>query len=743
MPELLLELFSEEIPARMQARAAADLQKAVQDRLFEAGLAPDGAKAFATPRRLTLVVTGLDAVTPDRKDERKGPRVGAPDKAVAGFLKAAGLDSLDQCETRSDKKGEYYVAVTQEKGRATADLVAEAVPDIVKGFSWPKSMRWGDGDMRWVRPLHSILCVFDGQPVAFCVGDVESGDITRGHRFMAPDVIHARGFEEYDAALRAAKVVLDPQARREIISHEAKTLCEAQGLTLVDDPGLLAEVAGLVEWPVVMMGDIDPKFLELPDEVLITSMRSHQKYFSVHDPKTDRLAPKFIFVANLEAADGGAAMRKGYERVLTARLSDGYFLYKQDLKTPLEERVKDLAKVTYFDKLGSIGDKVERVAALAREIAPLVGADPDIAERAARLAKADLVTGMVYEFPDLQGVMGRYYALEEAESEAVANAIRDHYKPAGQSDEIPTQPVSASLALADKVDALTSFWFIDERPTGSKDPFALRRAALGAISIILTSSIRVSLYKLFRIVGDMHLDVFTSDVIETVHKDAKKIEQLGYAKPAPSDRLKILETYNPQAADLIAQLAAMEVDLLAFFHDRLKVYLRDKGARHDYVDAVLHDAAGTPQDDLVLIVRRLEALENFLKTPEGENLLAAYKRASNILAAEAKKGKGASGAHVDAAQFVQAPGREEEGAAEAALHDALTLAGEQAKEALGREAFAEAMAALSALRAPLDAFFETVTVNAEDAKVRDNRLNLLREVRASIDAVADFSKLEG
>ncbi|MFQ5564259.1 MAG: glycine--tRNA ligase subunit beta, partial [Parvularculaceae bacterium] len=537
MPELLLELFSEEIPARMQARAAADLERRVAARLKEAGLAPEGLKAFATPRRLALVAAGLPARQPDRREERKGPRVGAPEKAVEGFLRAAGLSSLDACETREDKKGAFYTAVIDKKGRPTADIIAEMIPAIARDFAWPKAMRWGpasgeDESLRWVRPLHSVLCCFDGEVVDFEIDGVRSGDTTRGHRFTGDKEIRARSFKKYDAALRKAHVILDADERKERILEDAKTLCTAQGFELVEDAGLLAEVAGLAEWPVAMIGGFDEKFLALPDEVLTAVMRGHQKYFSVRDPKTGRLANRFVFVANIEAPDGGAAMRAGYERVLTARLSDAWFLYHQDLKVPLEDRVKDLDKISFFEGLGTVGDKARRIAALAKEIAPAVGADPELAEKAALLAKADLVAGMVYEFPELQGVMGRYYYLVQharsspiyggggreatgggedgrarndtsplpqgegpgvrgektqetsrrsvspptlaltpnpspaggrGEIRIVADAIRDHYKPAGADDDVPTAPVSVAVALADKIDTLTAFWAIGKK----------------------------------------------------------------------------------------------------------------------------------------------------------------------------------------------------------------------------------------------------------------------------------------
>ena len=697
MPDLLLELFSEEIPARMQAKAARDLERAVNDRLLAAGFMPEGVKGFATPRRLTVAATGLPGRQPDLREEKKGPRVGAPEKALEGFLKSAGLSSLDDCEQREDKKGAYYVAVIDRKGRDTADLIAEFAPEIVRGFSWPKSMRWGDGEMRWVRPLHRVLCAFDGAVVDFEIDGVKSGDRTEGHRFMAPDEIQARGFDDYAAKLRAAKVILDTEERKDIIAGDAATLCRAQGLELVEDAGLLNEVAGLAEWPVTMLGSFDAKFLALPDEVLTASMRGHQKYFSVRDPKTGRLASKFVYVANLEAPDGGAAMRQGYERVLEARLSDGWFLYNQDLKTKLEDRIPALDKVTFFEGLGSVGDKARRVAALAKEIAPVVGADPATAERAALLAKADLVSGMVYEFPELQGVMGRYYALEEGMDEAVADAVRDHYKPAGQDDAVPAAPVSVAVALADKIDTLTAFWAIDKKPTGSSDPFALRRAALGVISLTLANGVRQNLF----------------------HAFMPNFERLEAVTPEP----------------LAAHLTHGS-NLVEFFHDRLKVHLRDEGSRHDHVDAVLEDPDGDPHDDLVLIVLRLKALEAFLKTDDGENLAAAYKRAGNILKAEEKKDKAPAdpqGVRRDLLQDTD----------EKALFAALEEAEAKARDAVAGEDFESAMAALASLRAPLDAFFDNVTVNADDAALRANRLSLLARLVAATAAVADFSKLEG
>lgn len=790
MPELLLELFSEEIPARMQARAAADLEKAVMKALLDAGFLPEGVKAFAGPRRLTVVADGLPVRQPDRREEKKGPRVGAPDKAVEGFLKSAGLTSLDQCEQREDKKGAYWVAVVDQKGKDTAALIAEFIPAIVREFSWPKSMRWGDGDLRWVRPLHSILCTFDGEVVPFEIGGVTSGDTTQGHRFMAPGAIQVRSFEPYAAALKKAKVVLDAEERKETIAHDAAALCKAQGLELVEDAGLLNEVAGLAEYPIAMMGSFDEKFLTVPDEVLTASMRGHQKYFSVRNPKTGRLANKFIYVANVESADGGKAMRAGYERVLTARLSDAWYLYNQDLKKPLAARIEDLDKVTFFEGLGSIGDKARRVAALAKEIAPAVGADPEMAERAALLAKADLVTGMVYEFPELQGVMGRYYALAQGEPQEVADAIRDHYKPQGQDDEVPAAPVSVAVALADKIDTLTAFWAIDKKPTGSSDPFALRRAALGVIGVVLDQRARLSITPTVdrafnrlwsqQIAANSKLLSYTTSTGANVsaafaHRSLADVAQIDIvtelldvisAVVAYSDNGNSILGMRQQSGDIeinferqfeeldelndtnsiwvrrykvLARESILSFcrpnDLVSFFHDRLKVYLRDKGHKHDTIDAVLTDADGNLQDDLVLIVAKLEALEAFLKNDDGANLAAAYKRAANILKAEEKKDGAAAGVAVDEKLLKDSE--------EKALYSALKDAEAAAEKAVASEDFEAAMAALSKLRGPLDAFFEKVTVNADDKALRSNRLALLARLVAATAAVADFSKLEG
>jgi glycyl-tRNA synthetase beta chain len=744
MPDLLLELFSEEIPARMQARAAADLERAVNDKLFAAGFRPEGVKAFATPRRLALVATGLPARQADRKEEKKGPRVGAPQAAIDGFLKSAGLASVDKAEIREDKKGAFYVAMVEEKGRDTADVIAGVVPEIIRGFPWPKSMRWGEGDLRWVRPLKRILCVFDHEIVPFEVDGIVSSDATEGHRVMAQGEIRIRNFEKYAGALQRAFVELDPARRAETILEEARTLCRAQGLELIEDRGLLAEVAGLVEWPVVRMGSFDAKFLDVPEEAISATMRANQKYFSVRDPKTGRLANRFVYVANIESKDGGAASRAGYERVLTARLSDAWFLYRQDLKTPLAARIPALDQITFFEGLGSVGDKARRIAALAREIAPLVGADPQLAEEAALLAKADLVTGMVKEFPELQGKIGRYYARHEKLDLQIADAIRDHYRPLGAEDDPPTAPVSVAVALADKIDTLAAFWSIGKKPTGSGDPFALRRAALGFIEICVVNECRIGLAKL----ASLALKQLASDTFQFEAKQQQAAFEAAMRTPGV-DSVTMGSGPSDSTNAKFVDAKSVRIDLLAFFHDRLKVYLRDKGHRHDHIDAVLSRADGSPEDDLVLIVKKLEALEAFLKTDDGANLAAAFKRGANILKAEEKKGgippleKGGLGGDPQAKTGHAVDAALLQLAEEKALFAALSGAEGKTQAAVQREDFTGAMASLSTLRAPLDAFFDKVTVNADDPKLRMNRLALLQRLIAATATVADLSKLEG
>jgi glycyl-tRNA synthetase beta chain len=818
VPDLLLELFSEEIPARMQRQAAADLRRLVTDGLVAAGLTYEGAKAFATARRLALTVHGLTARSPDLSEERKGPRVGAPEKAIDGFLRAAGLSSLEQAVVQSDpKKGDFYVAIVKRPGRPAEEIVATLLPELIRSFPWPKSMRWGAQSapvdspfagsaaagaeaLRWVRPLRSVLCTFGPETeeptvIPFEVGGVASGNTTFGHRFMAgSDPIRVRRFDDYVPALEAAKVMLDADRRKAIIETEAKNLAFAQGLELVDDPGLLEEAAGLVEWPVVLMGRFDEAFLDIPEEVIRLTIRQNQKCFVLRagavpppSPATEqepaRLANRFILVANIAAADGGREIVAGNERVIAARLADARFFWDQDRATPLADWAKKLESVTFHEKLGTQAERVERIARLARALAPQVGADPDDAERAARLAKADLVTGMVGEFPELQGVMGRYYFLaenglppafdpsplssrfagaggdtgtrehdeadsppagvhrsrtaaadtaasgmtiagvgggsHEARLRAIADAIRDHYKPQGPNDAVPGEPVAVAVALADKLDTLVGFWAIDEKPTGSKDPYALRRATLGVIRIVLVRQLRISL-----------------------------VARMAEAAAAAVDPRMI-----GKAASLLAEDG--RADLLSFFADRLKVHLREQGQRHDLIDAVFAAGAagvsssrrgegepadsGPANDDLLIIVRRVEALGKFLDSDDGANLLVGYRRAANILRAEEKKdGEGAFLGEPDAALIRSAGLAEEQ-----ALSEAMRVAEEDARAAVAQENFSAAMTALARLRPAVDAFFDKVTVNADDPKLRENRLKLLNQLRRATLAVADFSKIGG
>lgn len=680
----------------MQRRAAEDLRKLVTDALVERGFLYEGAKAFATPRRLALHVAGLPARGEAVREERRGPRVGAPDAAVQGFLKSTGLTSLDQATTVTDpKKGEFYLAVIERPGRETLDVLAEILPGIVRNFPWPKSMRWGaasaqPGSLRWVRPLQSIVATFGPETenpeiVPFSVDGIAAGTTTYGHRFLAPEPFEVRRFDDYVQALERAHVILDADRRKDIILHDARDLAFARGLDLVEDDGLLEEVAGLVEKPVVLMGSFDERFLEIPSEAIRATIRANQKCFVLRKSGTEALAPAFLLVSNLVASDGGAAITAGNERVVRARLSDARFFWETDKATKLEDRLPKLDSIVFHEKLGTQGERVSRIAALAKEIAPLVGADPALAERAARLAKADLVTEMVGEFPELQGLMGRKYAALQGEHPSIAAAIEEHYKPVGPSDRVPTDPVSIAVALADKLDTLVGFWAIDEKPTGSKDPFALRRAALGVIRAVIERSLRLSLTALL----------------------------------------------ERRFADAGAERTA---DLLAFFADRLKVYLRDQGARHDLIDAVF---ALPGQDDLLLVVRRVEALGAFLGTDDGKNLLAGYKRAANILRIEEKKDGRAYDAAPDATRA--AAGQPEE----RALAEALEATRAEASAAVAAEDFAGAMRALSRLRAPVDAFFEKVTVNADDPGLRENRLLLLNALRAATREVADFSRIEG
>ncbi|MFT4120286.1 glycine--tRNA ligase subunit beta [Bradyrhizobium sp.] len=732
MPDLLLELFSEEIPARMQAKAADDLRRLVTDKLVAEGLVYEGAKAFATPRRLALTVHGIPVRQPDLKTERRGPKVGGPDAAVQGFLKATGLKSLDEAKIQRDPKGDFYIALIEKPGRNAIDVLAEILPVIIRTFPWPKSMRWGarsakPGSLSWVRPLHAIVATFGPETeepdvVKFSVDGIETGQTTYGHRFMAPAAISVRRFEDYEAKLKAAKVILDPQARKDIIFADAKELTFAQGFELVEDQGLLDEVSGLVEWPVVMMGSFEKEYLAIPEEVIRATIRNNQKCFVVRDAKTGKLTNKFVLTANIEAADGGKVIVAGNERVIRPRLSDAKFFYETDLKTKLEDRLPKFEQIVFHEKLGTQAARIKRIERLAAEIAPLVGADVAKATRAAHLAKADLLTEVVGEFPEVQGLMGKYYALAQGEDASVAAACEEHYKPQGPADRVPTDPVSVAVALADKIDTLVGFWAIDEKPTGSKDPYALRRAALGVIRLIVENGLRLRLADLL----DQHLDLLRNELSE-VDRNRKiaAAKELGVGGAIASGVTKTLKDFGGK------NISSVVVDLLAFFADRLKVQLREQGARHDLVDAVF--ALGG-QDDLLMIVRRVEALGKFLESDDGKNLLAGTKRASNILSIEEKKDKRSFEGAPDAALYSLGE--------EKALAKAIGEVKAEASAAVAREDFAAAMSAMAKLRPPVDAFFDKVRVNDDDPKVRENRLKLLGEIRSATRAVADFSKIQ-
>ncbi len=683
MAELLLELFGEEIPARMQARAADDLKRLVCDGLKAAELSFDEAAAYVTPRRLILHITGLPTAQPDVREEKRGPKVDAPEKAIAGFLRGNGL-SREQCEERDLPKGRFLFAVIERQGRPTADVLGDILPKAFADLPWPKSMRWGSGSTRWVRPLQSILALFDGAVVALTFANIESGDQTRGHRFHAPSPISIKDFADYQRKLAAAKVVIDAAERRRIITTGARQLARDAGLTLVEDDGLVAEIAGLVEWPIPMLGGFHKRFLDVPAEVLVTTMKVNQKYLSLRDEDGD-LAPNFITVANLEAQDGGKQIIAGNEYVLTARLADAEFFWTQDKKKTLESRLPALEEMVFHAKLGSLGQKVRRMEALAAELARFIpGAEAGLARRAAHLCKADLVSGMVYEFPEVQGVMGRYYALNDGEPADVADAIAQHYSPAGPSDDCPTAATALCVALADKLDTLVGFWAIDEKPTGSRDPFALRRAALGVIRMVLENELRLPLKDAFATAFNMY------------------------------------------------QLEEEEHDLLDFFADRLKVHLREQGVRHDLVQAVF--ALGG-EDDLVRLIARVRALDGFLGSEDGANLLTAYRRAANILRIEEKKDGHAHDGAVDAELLQQGE--------ETALAEALAVSVRKIDTALADEDFTQGMAAMAALRQPVDQFFDAVTVNADDGALRVNRLRLLSQIRKTLHKVADFGEIEG
>ncbi|MDJ0992411.1 MAG: glycine--tRNA ligase subunit beta [Dinoroseobacter sp.] len=746
MPELLIELFSEEIPARMQAKACEDLRKLVTDGLVEAGLTYAGASAYATPRRLTLVVADLLAASAPVREERKGPRADAPDKAIEGFLRATGL-TRDQLETRETKKGDVLFAVIERPGRPASDIVAQVLERVIRNFPWPKSMRWGAGSLRWVRPLHRIVCLLKddegAQIVPLEVDGIRAGNETEGHRFLSSGSITVAGFDDYAAKLKKAHVVLDPQARAEHIRADAENAAFASGLEVLDDPALLREVAGLVEWPVVLMGDIAEDFLSLPPEVLQTSMREHQKFFSVLDPKTGQIV-RFVTVANTETSDHGATILAGNQKVLAARLADAKFFWENDLRvakagmTPWRD---SLANVTFQHELGSQAARIDRIAALARELAPEVAAEPDAAALAAELAKADLSSEMVYEFPELQGVMGRYYIVEAGHPQDVADVARDHYAPLGPTDVVPTAPLSVVVALADKLDTLTGFWVIDEKPTGSKDPYALRRAALGVIRIVLENKLRLRLDKyadlaILRHKLDMARPNGSDSELTALEDLLHEIADHGVFGAAVRTVLERIGKTDDDAGAVLSGLEKkvpdLSDDLLSFFHDRLKVYLRDRRVPHDVIDACL---AMPGNDDLWLVVSRAEALAEVLATEDGENLLQGFKRANNILA-QAEEADGVEYSFGADLKFV-------EHEAEKALFEALEKADAVIQPALAAEDFRSAMTAMAALRPQVDAFFEAVQVNSENQVLRRNRLNMLSRIRAVCLQVADLHRIGG
>jgi len=746
MAELLIELLSEEIPARMQKRAADDLQRLVTEGLKKAGLSVGAAQAYATPRRLALVVDGLPLAQPDTREERKGPKADAPEKAIQGFLGSLGL-TLDQVERRDTPKGPVLFAVIEHKGRPTAEVLPALIHEAIVGLPWPKSMRWAANAFAWVRPLHGIVAVFDGAPlkgglalgatpgtqpdgggtpvsVGFAADVAEApagvavipfGAVTRGHRFLAPDAFAVTGFADYRDRLREAFVVLDAAERKHLIHERAEALAAAEGLRVKADPGLLDEVSGLVEWPEVLMGRIDAAFMDVPPEVLTTAMRGHQKYFSVEKPD-GALAPRFIVVANTRSDDGGARIIAGNERVLRARLSDARFFWDQDRKTALADRVDRLRDRVFHARLGTDHDKMERSRALAAHLAPLVpNANPALCDRAALLCKADLPSGMVGEFPELQGLMGRYYARHDGENGAVAEAIASHYSPVGPSDQCPKEPVSIVVALADKIDTLVGFWMIDEKPTGSRDPFALRRAALGVIRLVEENGLRLSLLGAFKAARAAYIRQ-TEAHVRAERESGDRVDTETVA--AEMDR-----NWSETALD----------DLLAFFADRLKVHLRDRGVRHDLISAVF--ALGG-EDDLVRLMARVDALARFVDSDDGSNLLTAHRRAANIVRIEERK---------DSVRYIEQAVDSNllQTGEEKALFATLSETGQTSKRAIEAERFEDAMAALAALRAPVDAFFDTVTVNADEPSLRRNRLRLLSQIEFAMSSVADFSKIEG
>ncbi len=698
MPDLLLELFSEEIPARMQTYAAADLKKLITDSLVNHGLKFEGAKEFSTPRRIALCVVGIPTNSPASVEERKGPRVDAPEQAINGFLGAAGLKSIKDAQIKSDpKKGDYYVAVTEKPSQETGKLLLESIPQIIRKFSWPKSMKWGTTKMQWVRPLHSVLCTFgpeteETQTIKFDLDGIPVGKSTQGHRFMSKGKLEIRRYSDYVEKLEKSYVILDPNRRRDIILHDARTLATAQGLELVEDEDLLQEVTGLVEWPVVLLGKFENTYIDLPDEVIKTTIRKNQKCFVLRKTDSKMLANQFVMVSNIDASDSGKAIIAGNERVISARLSDAQFFWNLDLKIPLESRLSDLKNVVFHEKLGTVADRVERINQFAQILTKFTNVDSKIVERSVNLIKNDLVTEMVKEFPELQGVMGSYYAQMQGEDSAVCDAIKDHYKPLGPNDEIPTRPVSITLALAEKFEILAGFWAIGEKPTGSKDPYALRRAALGIVAIILENKLRIPI---------------------------REIVTAGFGL---FDQNSSLRNGQNETAD----------DLMLFFIERLKIQLRERGGHYDYIDAVF---ALEGKDDLVDIVNRIEALEQFLTGEVGTKLLAGYKRAVNILLVEEKRdGKTIDGQPKSKLTIEKA---------ETLLIDKLELVQSELNNLVKNEKYVQVMMALGSLKGPIDEFFEGVLVNDENPEIRLNRLKILSQIRNVMLTVADFSKIAG
>lgn len=743
MSNLLLELFCEDIPARMQGRAAIQLRQYVTDALIEKGLSYSGAKAYATPRRLALHVIGIPTSSPDTHEERKGPRVGAPDKAIKGFLQSAGLKTIEQANIIQDtKKGDFYKVSIHKKGRPSEAIISDILPNVIQSFAWPKSMRWGEKTLRWVRPLHSILCTFGPETeepiiVDFEVDGIHSGAITQGHRFMAPEAIEVKRFDDYVAKLATAKVELDAERRRDIILNEAKTLAFAQGLEWVEDRHLLDEVTGLVEWPVVLMGHFNAAFLNLPDEVIQTTIRTHQKCFVLRNAAGE-LSNKFMLVSNLEARDQGATIIAGNERVIHARLSDAQFFWASDIAKPLDAYLPKLDQIVFHEKLGSQGARVKRIALLSGDIAPLINADPVLVERAAYLAKADLVTQMVGEFPELQGLMGAYYAEAAGEDKTVARAIAEHYKPQGPAADVPNESLSIAVALADKMDLLAGFWAIGEKPTGSKDPYALRRMALGIIRILLTNAIRLPLRSMIvmalrRALADMAYTSGVNAIDQAVPSLPDSIPTNAF-KDFSKIVAKVKDTAFSSLADIIPETSwETEIvdDLMRFIAERLKVQLKDQGARHDLLDAIFVRAE---DDDLVRVVAKINALAAFLESDDGANLLSGYRRANNIVKAEEKKdGQLFQGNPNDDLLIMPE---------EKILADAINQARTDMQRALSQEDYTAAMAALATLREPVDAFFEVVLVNADDPKLRENRLKLLNHIRETTQSIAEFEKIE-